>query len=269
MHIVSDYTEKEVLDMYKIDLNSDLGESYGRYTIGMDDRIIPLASSVNVACGFHASDPVVMEKTVALVKKSGTAMGAHPGLPDLMGFGRRPMKISPDEARAYVLYQISALGGFAHAAGLSLQHVKPHGALYNMAAKDYDLAHGICEGIAAYDQNLIVLALYGGELVHAAHDMHLRVAQEFFSDRGYEDDGTLVSRTKEGAIITDDEEVLRRTVRVIREGKLISVTGNEINIHADSICVHGDGEKALEFVERIRKRFGEEGIEICPMSEIV
>jgi len=254
-------------EMYRVDLNSDLGESFGRYTLGMDDRIIPLISSANVACGYHASDPVVMEQTVARAKAAGVRVGAHPGFPDLMGFGRRNMNVSRQEAKAYVLYQLGALYGFCRAQGVMLQHVKPHGALYNMAAKDYGLASGICEAIKEFDPHLIVLALSGGQLARAAMDMGLSTAQEVFADRGYEEDGTLVDRRKEGAMITDEDEAIRRVTRMVKEGKVQAVTGKEISIQADSICVHGDGAKALAFVEKIRKAFDEEGIEVCPLGQ--
>ena len=164
--------------MYKVDLNSDLGESFGNYTLGMDDKIIPLITSANVACGFHASDPVVMAKTIKMAADAGIEAGAHPGYPDLMGFGRRNMNVSPEEAKAYVLYQIGALDAFCRVNGVKLQHVKPHGALYNMAAKDYTLATAICEAVKEYDDSLIILALSGGELARAAEDMGLKVALE-------------------------------------------------------------------------------------------
>ncbi len=162
--------------MFRVDLNSDLGESYGRYTIGMDERIIPLVTSANVACGYHASDPVVMQKTVREAKKAGIGVGAHPGFPDLMGFGRREMAVSPAEAKAYTLYQLGALAAFCQAEGVKLQHVKPHGAMYNMAARDYELARAICEAVAEFDRNLIVLALSGGGMVRAAGELVLRTA---------------------------------------------------------------------------------------------
>ena len=235
--------------MYQIDLNSDLGESFGRYTIGNDDKIIPLITSANVACGYHASDPVVMMETIQRAKEAGIAVGAHPGLPDLMGFGRRSMAISNEEAKAYTLYQISAIGGMCKAAGVKLQHVKPHGALYNMAAKDYDLSKAICEAIYEYDKDLIVMGLSGSEMIKAAKDCGLKSASEVFADRAYEEDGTLVNRRKPGAMI--------------KEGKVTSITGKDIDIKADSVCVHGDGEKALLFVEKIRKTFVENEIEIC------
>ncbi len=254
--------------MYCVDLNSDLGESFGRYSLGMDDQIIPLITSANVACGYHASDPVVMAKTIAMAKKAGIRVGAHPGFPDLMGFGRRNMNVTPDEAHAYVLYQLGALSGFCKAAGLNMQHVKPHGALYNMAAKDYKLSRAICEAIREFDPGLIVLALSGGELARAAMDMGLLTALEVFADRAYEEDGTLVDRRKDGAMITDEEEAISRVVRMVKEQKVRAVTGRDIPIRADSICVHGDGVKALEFVKKIRDTLEKEEIRICPLAEI-
>ena len=229
--------------MYQVDLNSDLGESFGRYTIGNDEKIIPLITSANVACGYHASDPVVMTQTIQRAKEAGIGIGAHPGLPD-------------------TLYQISALGGMCKAAGVKLQHVKPHGALYNMAAKDYDLSKAICEAIYEYDKDLIVMGLSGSEMIKAAHDCGLKAASEVFADRAYEEDGTLVNRRKPGAMIEDEDEAIKRVIRMVKEGKVTSITGKDIDIKADSICVHGDGEKALLFVEKIRKALAEEEIEI-------
>lgn len=255
--------------MYKVDLNSDLGESFGRYTLGMDEKIIPLISSANVACGFHASDPVVMGETVSRARAAGIGIGAHPGFLDLMGFGRRNMDVTPMEAREYTLYQIGALDGMCRAEGVKLSHVKPHGALYNMASKDYELAKGICQAVRDFDKDLIVLALSGGELARAAKDMNLRTALEVFADRAYEEDGSLVDRRKDGAMILDEELAIKRVVRMIKEKKVTSVTGKDIDIQADSVCVHGDGEKALAFVEKIRKVLIEEGIEIAPLDQIV
>lgn len=255
--------------MYKVDLNSDLGESFGRYTLGMDADILPLVSSANVACGYHASDPVVMDKTIAMAKEAGVRVGAHPGFPDLMGFGRRNMDVSPAEAKAYTLYQLGALDAFCRAHGVKLQHVKPHGAMYNMAGKDYALSRAICEAIYAYDKELIVMALSGGELVHAAEDMGLKVAREVFADRAYEEDGSLVNRRKEGAMITDEDVAIARVVRMIKEQKVTAITGKDIPIKADSVCVHGDGVKALAFVKRIRETLTAEGIEIVPLVDVV
>lgn len=255
--------------MYKVDLNSDLGESFGRYTLGMDEKIIPLISSANVACGFHASDPVVMGETVSRASAAGIGIGAHPGFLDLMGFGRRNMDVTPREAREYTLYQIGALDGMCRAEGVKLSHVKPHGALYNMASKDYELAKGVCQAVRDFDKDLIVLALSGGELARAAKEMDLRTALEVFADRAYEEDGSLVDRRKDGAMILDEELAIKRVVRMIKEKKVTSVTGRDIDIQADSVCVHGDGEKALAFVEKIRKVLMEEGIEIAPLDQIV
>lgn len=255
--------------MYRVDLNSDIGESFGRYTLGMDEKVIPLITSANVACGYHASDPVVMEKTISMAKEAGIRVGAHPGFPDLMGFGRRNMNVTPAEAKAYTLYQLGALQAFCKAKGVTMQHVKPHGAFYNMAAKDEALSRAICEAIASFDENLIVLALSGGELARVAKEMGLRTALEVFADRGYEEDGSLVDRRKEGALITDEEQAISRVIRMVKEKKVTAVTGKDIPIQADSVCVHGDGEKALAFVERIRKALTQEGISICSLDEIV
>ena len=255
--------------MYKVDLNSDLGESFGRYTLGMDADILPLVSSANVACGYHASDPLVMNKTIAMAKETGVRVGAHPGFPDLMGFGRRNMDVSPAEAKAYTLYQLGALDAFCKAHGVKMQHVKPHGAMYNMAGKDYALSKAICEAIYEYDKDLIVMALSGGELVHAAEDMGLKVAREVFADRAYEEDGSLVNRRKEGAMITDENEAIARVVRMIKEQKVTAITGKDIPIKADSVCVHGDGVKALAFVKKIRETLTAEGVEIVPLVDIV
>lgn len=255
--------------MYRVDLNSDLGESFGRYTLGMDEKVIPLITSANVACGYHASDPVVMEKTISMAKEAGIRVGAHPGFPDLMGFGRRNMNVTPAEAKAYTLYQLGALQAFCKAKGVTMQHVKPHGAFYNMAAKDEALSRAICEAVASFDENLIVLALSGGELARVAKKMGLRTALEVFADRGYEEDGSLVDRRKEGALITDEEQAISRVIRMVKEKKVTAVTGKDIPIQADSVCVHGDGEKALAFVERIRKALTQEGISICSLDEIV
>ena len=255
--------------MDRVDLNCDLGESFGRYTLGMDDKVIPLITSANVACGYHASDPVVMEKTIAMAKEAGICVGAHPGFPDLMGFGRRNMHITPAEARAYTLYQLGALDAFFRANGMKMQHVKPHGAFYNMAAKDYDLAKGICEAIKSFDDSLVVMALCGGELIRAAEDMGLRAASEVFADRAYEEDGSLVNRRKDGAMITDEDEAIARVIRMVKEKKVTAITGKDIPIKADSVCVHGDGAKALAFVEKIRKELTKENVQICPLNEIL
>lgn len=255
--------------MYRVDLNSDLGESFGRYALGADDKIIPLISSANVACGFHASDPLVMDRTVAMAAEAGVRVGAHPGFPDLMGFGRRNMSVTPEEAKNYTLYQLGALDAFCRSHGVKMQHVKPHGAFYNMAAKDYRLSRAICEAVRTFDDSLVVLALSGGETAKAAADLGLRVALEVFADRAYEEDGSLVDRRKEGAMITDENEAIARVVRMIKERKVRAITGVDIPIRADSVCVHGDGAKALAFVERIRATLAAEDVSILPLDKII
>ncbi len=252
--------------MYQIDLNCDLGESFGRYTLGLDEEVIPYISSANIACGFHASDPEIMEKTVTRARQHGVHIGAHTGFPDLLGFGRREMKLSKGEARTYTMYQIGALEAFCKAAGVPLYHVKPHGAFYNMAAKDYDLALAICEGIAAVNPELILLGLSKSQMEVAAKAVGLSFKREVFADRAYEDDGTLVARSKPGSMIEDEELAIRRIIGMIKQGKVTSVSGKEIELQADSICVHGDGAKALEFVKMIRSALQAEGIKVEAFS---
>lgn len=196
----------------KIDLNCDLGESFGNYKIGMDEEVIKYISSANIACGFHASDPLVMVKTVSLAKENGVSIGAHPGYPDLVGFGRRNMNVAPEELKAMVQYQIGALNAFCKSAGIKMNHVKPHGAMYNMAAKDEKLALAIAEGIAEVDYSLILLGLSGSQLLTAAATVGLKCANEVFADRAYEEDGSLVARTKGGAVITDESQIGRAHV---------------------------------------------------------
>lgn len=255
--------------MYFVDLNCDLGESFGNYKCGMDEEVIPFISSANVACGFHASDPLVMMKTVALAKKNHAAVGAHPGYPDLVGFGRRNLAASPAEVKAMVQYQVGALQAIARAQGVQVCHVKPHGAMYNMAGKDEKLAEAICEAIYEVDPSLILLGLSGSEMLKAAERIGLRAAKEVFADRAYEEDGSLVARSKPGAMITDEDEAIQRVVRMIKEGKVTAISGKDIEVQADSICVHGDGEKALAFVEKIRKALVREGVQIKALKEIV
>ena len=253
--------------MARVDLNSDLGESFGRYTLGLDEQVIPLVTSVNVACGMHAGDPVVMRRTVKLAAEAGIAVGAHPGYPDLQGFGRRNMALSPDEGYAYVLYQVGALAAFCRAEGVKLAHVKPHGQLYNRAAIDAPFAQAIAQAVADFNPDITLVALAGGELARAGKAAGLHVAQEFFADRNYTDEGTLVSRTQDNATITDEEFAVARVVRVIQEGSIESITGKTIDIAADTICVHGDNAHALEFARDIRRALTEAGIEMRPASE--
>ena len=255
--------------MHKIDLNCDLGESFGNYKLGLDDEVIKYISSANIACGFHASDPLVMQKTVALARDNGVAVGAHPGFPDLVGFGRRNMNVSPAEAKAFVQYQIGALSAFCKAAGCRLAHVKPHGALYNMAGKDEILAAAICEAVYEIDPELILLCLSGSKMMSAAKKIGLRAASEVFADRGYMDDGSLVPRTQPGAMITDEDEAVSRVIKMIKTGFVTGVSGKEIPVRADSVCVHGDGAKALSFTKKICAALEAEGIAIRPLGEII
>jgi Uncharacterized proteins, homologs of lactam utilization protein B len=248
--------------MRRIDLNCDLGESFGAYTLGLDSEVIRHISSANVACGFHASDPSVMRKTVRLAKEAGVSVGAHPGLPDLQGFGRRNMDISPADARDCVLYQIGALAAFCAAEGVPLRHVKPHGALYNMAAKDYKLARAVCEAVLDFDPKLVLVGLSGSQMLVAAEELGLSSAREVFADRAYEEDGSLVARSKPGAMIEDEDEAIDRVLRMATEGKVRSITGKDVPIVADSVCVHGDGQQALAFVRKIREALMKEGIEV-------
>ena len=246
------------------DLNSDLGESFGAYKIGQDDQIIPLVSSVNIACGWHAGDPLVMAKAVALARKNGVSIGAHPGYPDLMGFGRRNMNATPAEVKAYIQYQVGALSAFCKAAGVKLHHVKPHGAMYNMAGADIKLARAVAEAVAEIDDSLVLLALSGSEMITAAKEKGLPYASEVFADRNYEENGALRSRSLPDSIIHDEDECIQRVLRMVKEGKIRAVTGRDIDIQADSICVHGDNPKALAFIQRIRDALGSSGIEIRP-----
>lgn len=236
-----------------VDLNSDLGESFGVYTLGQDEEILQVVSSANVACGFHAGDPLVMKKTVALAKQYGVAVGAHPGLPDLVGFGRRQMAISPEEAYSMVLYQVGALGAVASAQGVRLHHVKPHGALYNMAARDKNLAEAVAAAVHDYDQKLVLYGLAGSELIKAGEAKGLRTASEVFADRSYQEDGSLTPRSQPGAVLVDEEEALAQVLTMVSQGQVKAITGKYIPVRADTICVHGDGVKALTFARRIRE----------------
>ena len=252
--------------MYRVDLNCDLGESFGSYTLGLDDGVIPLVSSCNIACGMHAGDPLVMRQTVKKAYEAGVALGAHPGYPDLQGFGRRDLSLSPDEAYAFVLYQLGALSAVCTAAGAHLSHIKPHGQLYNRAAVDAELAAAIAQAVSDFDPKLVLVGLANGRLIDAGRDRGLTVAQEFFTDRNYTDEGTLLSRSNPAALITDENFAVQRAIRAIKEGTIESVSGTTISLCPDTICVHGDNVHALQFVKRIRAAFEAEGIQIAAPS---
>ena len=243
-----------------IDLNSDLGESFGNYTLGMDERILELISSANIACGFHAGDPDVMHRTVQLALKNNVALGAHPGFPDLVGFGRRTMGVSPQEVYTMMVYQIGALNGFIKAEGGKMQHVKPHGALYNMAAKDKKLAEAIAESLYKVDPELVLFGLAGSEMIHAAKRIGIRAIEEVFADRTYQKDGTLTPRSQANSMITDDQKAIAQVLKMIQEKSVTSVDGSDIPLQADTICVHGDGEHALNFAKKIKEKLEEANI---------
>lgn len=250
----------------QIDMNSDVGESFGNYNLGLDEEVIPLISSANIACGFHAGDPAVMKRTIAIAKKNGVALGAHPGYPDLIGFGRRAMDASLEEINDYVTYQIGALQAFATAQGVKLQHVKPHGALYNMAVQNSEIWDAVAEAIAAIDPDLILFVLAGVDRerlggIGAKHG--IRIAYEFFGDRAYNPDGSLVSRKEPGAVIHDHQFVAEKVLKMVTDGKVDCIDGSEIELTADTICVHGDNPAALELVKNIRDTLLNAGVEIA------
>jgi len=251
----------------KIDLNSDVGESFGNYKLGLDEDVIPLISSANIACGFHAGDPAVMRNTIKIAKENGVAIGAHPGFPDLVGFGRRNLDASLEEIKDIVTYQIGALQAFAAAQGVKLQHVKPHGALYNMAVKNTAIWEAVAEAIAAVDTRLIlfVLAATERESLEAVGTRHgIRIAYEFFGDRAYNPDGSLVSRQEPGSVIHDGDMVAEKVLKMVKEGRVVCKDGSEIELTADTICVHGDNPSALSLVKKIREALQAAGVEIAP-----
>ena len=250
---------------HHIDLNSDVGESFGNYKLGLDDEVIPLISSANIACGFHAGDPTVLRRTVALARDHKVAVGAHPGLPDLMGFGRRAMDVTLSEIKDYVTYQVGAIQAFAAAEGVRVQHVKPHGALYNMAVRNTAIWETVAGVLAELDNDLVLFVLGGAnkeELQAMATRHGIRVAFEFFADRAYNPDGSLVSRKTPGAVIKDHELAAQRVLKMATEGKVMCVDGSEIELPADTICVHGDNPAALQLVRKIRQILTEAGVEI-------
>jgi UPF0271 protein len=246
----------------RVDLNSDVGESFGAYTLGQDPILLTHITSANVACGFHAGDPGVMRATVAMAKAQGVAVGAHPGFPDLAGFGRRELQATPREVEDLVVYQIGALWAISAAQGVRLQHVKPHGALFNMAVRDAALADGIARATAAVDRSLILFGLPGSELIAAGRRAGLRTAAEVFADRAYEPDGTLVSRRKPGAVIHDGAAVVERVVRMAAERTVVAADGSIVDLELDTICVHGDTPGAAELAARIREALTAAGVDV-------
>lgn len=255
--------------MYRIDLNSDLGESFGAYRLGNDEAVLESVTSANVACGFHAGDPLVLLKTVKRAKEASVAVGAHPGHPDLMGFGRRTIACTPEEVYAYTLYQIGAAQAASRAQGITLQHVKPHGALYNQAAKDPALAKAIAEAVRDAGEGIILLGLANSAFETAATDAGIPFASEAFADRAYEADGSLVSRKKEGAVIHDAYLAARRVIRMATEGTVEAIDGTVIEMTPQSICLHGDTPEAVEMARTVRNALEEAGVKVCSIREVI
>lgn len=245
-----------------IDLNCDMGESFGPWPMGADEQVMPHITSANIACGAHAGDPVVMQTTVRLAKAAGVAVGAHPGFADLQGFGRREMAVSPKELEASLIAQIGALSAIAHAEGVSLQHVKPHGALYNMAARDPVLSDAIARAIAAVDRAMILFGLPNSPMLEAGRQRGLRTAAEGFADRAYQPDGSLTPRSRAGAVIHDPDVVVQRAVRMATDGIVLTPDGQEISLRVATICVHGDTPGAPELTRRIRQALGAAGVTV-------
>ncbi|RPJ93956.1 LamB/YcsF family protein [Rummeliibacillus sp. TYF005] len=246
--------------MFTLDINCDLGESFGRYKLGEQEEILKYVTSANIACGFHAGDPSVMRETVKRALVHQVQIGAHPGLPDLNGFGRRAMNITPQEGYDMVVYQIGALQGFLATQKAKLQHVKPHGALYNMAAKDSALADAIAQAVYDVSPDIILFGLAGSELTKAGEKIGLRTVHEVFADRTYQQDGSLTSRNQSDALITDQESSVKQVVKMIKDGYVITQQETKYAIQADSVCIHGDGEHALEFAKYIHQTLEKEGI---------
>jgi 5-oxoprolinase (ATP-hydrolysing) subunit A len=249
----------------RIDLNADVGESFGAYRLGRDEDLIPLVTSANVACGFHAGDPGIMRATVTLAREHKVAVGAHPGFPDLVGFGRRELNASPREVEDAVAYQIGALAGIAAGQGVRLQHVKAHGALYNMAIRSRPLSDAIARATAAVDRTLVLLGLPGSELIEAGKRAGLRTAAEGFADRAYQADGALVPRTEAGAVIDDPDTVVDRAVAMARERAVVAIDGSRVAIEVETICVHGDTPGAAALASRIRQALANAGIDVRPL----
>lgn len=255
--------------MYKVDLNCDLGESFGAYNLGLDKEIMKFITSANIACGWHAGDPNCMDKTVKYALENSVKIGAHPGFLDLMGFGRREMNVTKEEVKNYTKYQLGALKAFTDSVGCEIQHVKAHGALYNMAAKNEDIALGIAEAIYEVDKYIVLLGLANSEMINMGREVGLKVASEVFADRAYNPDGSLVSRKLPGAVIHDSDLAIKRVVRMVKERKVEAINGEDIDIQVDSICVHGDNPKALEFVKLIEETLRKENIEITNIKDAI
>jgi len=251
-----------------IDLNCDLGESYGNFVVGNDKEIMKYISSCNIACGLHSGDHIVMKKTVRMAIENGVSIGAHPGFNDIFGFGRREITISHEELEALIIYQLGALDGFVRIMGGKINHVKPHGAMYNFAARDYQFALTVVKAIKMYDDNLIFVGLSGSKMIDAANEIGLKSSSEVFADRAYNCDGSLVSRKKSNSIIYDESECVKRVIKMVKFGKVDTIDNSEIKIKADTICIHGDNEKAVCFAKRINRALNSENIMISRMTGV-
>ena len=250
----------------RVDLNSDVGESFGAWSLGQDEALVRLVTSVNIACGFHAGDPVVMRRTVHLAHAADVAIGAHPGYPDLQGFGRREIEMSPAELEAAVLYQIAALAGIAGAEGASLTHVKPHGALYNRAAKDRVVAEAVAHAVRAFPADVVLVGLAGSVLVQVGRKVGVPVAEEAFADRAYEPDGSLRSRDLPGALLTDPSAAADQALSICLEGGVTAADRTSVPLRADTICVHGDTPGAPAIARAVRRALDEAGVSVEPLE---
>lgn len=250
----------------RVDMNSDLGEGFGAWTMGDDAAVLESVSSANIACGFHAGDPSIMRKTVEMCAKKGVGIGAHVSWPDLIGFGRRNLACSPDEVYDYSVYQIGALAAFCRAVGTKLRHVKPHGAMYNAAAKDKALAEAIARAVKESCDGAILLGLAGSEFAPAARSVGVPFAAEAFADRAYMADGLLMPRKLPGSVIHDEAAAAARVVRMVTEGKVEAADGTVIDFRPDSICLHGDTKEAVSMAAAVRRALEEKGVKILPME---
>ncbi len=268
-HIFPKVHTQEVMQVLQIDMNTDTGESFGRWKLGNDEQLLSFVTSANIACGMHAGDPVVMDYTVGKCVEKGVCIGAHPAFPDIQGFGRRDMKMSLQEIESYVLYQIGALRCFAESLGAKLAHVKPHGALYNMAAADLDIALSVARAVARGGKDLVLVGLAGSLMLEAANKVGIPGASEGFCDRAYNPDGTLVSRSKPGAVITGVDEIAQRAVKMVKDHVVFTPDGKETPLTVDTICVHGDTTGAADIAKVIRQHLVENGVEVVPLPRLV
>lgn len=258
---------KEVMMLNRIDINSDMGESFGAYKLGRDAEVMEYISSANIACGWHAGDPMVMEETVRMAKERGVGVGAHPGYPDLMGFGRRRLDLSISEIENYMLYQMGALYAFAKAHGLPLQHVKAHGALGNLAFVDLEVSKAIARAALRFSRETIFVALTGTVMVQAAKEVGVLCVEEVYADRVYNPDGTLQSRKIAGSVIHDPEKAARQALTILKEGHVIAHDGTKVKVKPETLCVHGDTPTAISILQKIREELKKASISVKPMGQ--